>query len=108
MTSRRPKPQFKLLPIDAFDARRGFRRCVPPGIRVDAGGPIAGADLWRHPDGRLFVRCSSQGYICSMECSLASGESVSDARLQECIDWLADVLIQWMVDGVDDFPEPFV
>ena len=52
------------------------------------------------------VRFSSSGYVWSMECSLASGEQVPDTRMEECIDWLSDVLVEWIVDGVDDAPEP--
>ena len=42
---------FRLVEIDEFDARRGYRRCDPPGIGVHMGGdgpnPEAEADFWR-------------------------------------------------------------
>lgn len=102
---RRPLP-FELSSIADFDARRSLKRCTPPGVAVGRERHVATADLWRHADGRLFVRFASRGFIWSMECTLPSGGQIPDGRIEELTDWLADVLLEWIIDGVDDAPEP--
>ena len=106
MSARRRPPLFELSSIPDFDARRRLRRCTPPGVCVERDRQVATADLWRHADGRLFVRFSSRGYIWSMECTLPSGQQIPDGRMEEFTDWLGDVLLEWIIDGVDDVPEP--
>ena len=108
MNSPTHRSPFELSSAAAFDARRGYQRCDPPGLGVQMDRRSAHADLWRDCSGRLLVRFSSSGYVWSMECSLASGKRVPDTRLESCVEWLRDVLVEWMVDGVDDEPEPML
>jgi hypothetical protein len=58
------------------------------------------------PPPSVLVRFSSCGYVWSMECSLASGTQVPDTRVEDSIDWLGNVLSDWIIDGADDVPEP--
>ena len=106
--SRRGGSPFKLIGIPAFDARKGYRRCVVAGVDVAvAGGPLAKGDLWRDGDGELVMRLSSQGYREHCRAVLRNGQPIPDARLDELGDYVSGVLMQWLIDGVDDTPEAF-
>ena len=78
-----------------------FRRAFASKSNAKRPKPICGAIL----AGDCSSASRARGYVWSMECSLASGKQVPDTRMGECIDWLADVLVEWIVDGVDDVPE---
>lgn len=107
MSGRRRSP-FKLIGIAAFDARKGYRRCTVPGIDVAVvGGQLAKADLWRTADGGLVIRLSSLGYREHCRAVFRNGRPIPDARLDELVADLSDVLLEWMSDGVDDTPEAF-
>jgi hypothetical protein len=100
---------FELVPVQHFDARRGYVRCRPPGLRVQVGRSgrrSARADLWRDPAGRLVVRLLGVGDAYSYEARLASGETIPDAMLESATDWLSDVMAEWIAEGLDDAPEP--
>jgi hypothetical protein len=99
---------FRLLEIPAFDARRGHRRCLVPGVDVSVEGrPPAKGDIWRAADGGLVIRLSSQGYREHCRAVLRTGGSVPDDRLDEFVLFLSDVVLEWLIDGVDDTPEAF-
>src|SRR5687768_10430636 len=67
MSKRIRKWKFTFEEIDAFDARRGYKRCTLPGVGcawepdpVLGGRPIrATADLWRDKKGNVVIRFSS-------------------------------------------------
>lgn len=100
---------FELTSITAFDARRGYRRCAPPGVGVSLGGQRqAVVDFWREPNGELVTRFSSRGYVFHMKASLGTGQKVPEEQMEALADWMRDVLVEWIVDGVDDVPEPAV
>lgn len=98
--------RFRLRAVDEFDARRGYVRCDPPGMGVRIGkGPDANADFWRDRQGNLVVRCSSQGYRMHLAAALADGSAVPPSAMDELCDFLAEVLLDWIVEGVDDDPD---
>lgn len=100
---------FKLFPVQRFDARRGYVRCSPPGLVVPVGASgrsSARADLWRDSAGRLVVRLRGGGDTYSYEARLASGETIPDAMLESATDWLSDVMAEWIIEGLDDAPDP--
>lgn len=106
MSKRRTSPAFRLSKVADFDARRGCRRCDPPGVGVSfADRPQALADLWRSRSGRLVVRFSSQGYVYHLEAVRSDDREISDDELGAFADFVADALFQWAIDGVDDRPE---
>ena len=105
--TRRTQPQFELTSIAAFDARRGYTRCSLPGIGVSfVGEPGALADFWRDRSGKLVVRFSSRGYVYHMEAHLASGGQIPEGEMGSFGEWVRDAMVEWIVDGVDDMPEP--
>ena len=99
---------FRLVEIDEFDARRGYRRCDPPGIGVHMGGdgpnPEAEADFWRDRAGGLVVRFSSQGYRLHFTAKLTDGGPVPESAMRDFCDFVGDTLFQWVIEGVDDLP----
>ena len=104
MTARRKK-KFKLNEIGTFDARRGFKRCSLPGVGVSyEGGPSAIADFWRDRTGRLVVRFSSQGYIFHFEALLVSGKQILEDKMEDFGQYVVDMLLEWLTEGVDDLP----
>ncbi len=107
MNARR-KSQFKLIEIAAFDARRGYRRCVLPGVGASSiGGPSAIADVWKDASGRLVFRFSSQGYQLHCQGLLSSGLPIPEKKLGEFVDYVSGVLLEWLNEGVDDTPNSF-
>ena len=94
---------YWLTEIDHFDARQGYKRCDPPAVGIlDVWQ--ATADLWRDPIGHLVMRFSSQGYIFSFQAFLPSGEKIPDFAMNDFVNYLMDVLLLWIVEGVDDIP----
>ena len=98
--------QFKLVEIAPFDARSGCRRCQLPGVAVSAPGPCsrATADFWRDRRGRVLVRWSSLGYSYSFEAVLGSGEDIPDEAMEALGDFVANLLWDWVNEGVDELP----
>ncbi len=105
--ARRKRPRFRLEQVPAFDARRGYARRNGVGVSL-SDAPRASADFWRDRAGQLVVRFSSRGYVFHLRATLASGGPVGESLLDEFTDWIGDVLVEWIVDGVDDVPEPSV
>ena len=99
--------RFQFVGIAPFDARRGYRRCSPPGVGVSfVDRPGAVADFWRDRSGEVVMRFSSRGYDYHCKARLKSGGPVPEDQMEDFADWVADVLLEWIVDGVDDDPEP--
>ena len=96
------RPQFRLIAIDAFDARRGYKRCSHPGVELY--GLNATADFWRDKTKRLVLRFSCHGYVFHFAASLASGGQIPDDRLDAFDSYVSDVLAEWLSEGEDDYP----
>ncbi len=106
MNARRKDRKFKLVEIDAFDARCGYKRCAPPGIGIFfIEGPNAIADFWRNRTGSLVVRLSSQGYVFHFEARRNNGKKISVDDMVEFEEYVADMLEDWITEGVDEVPE---
>ena len=96
-------PEFKLVPIDWFDARRGYSRWDTSGVGIQTTerGSLAQADLWIDRKGNLVTRFVSSGY--SLHFQIRSGSSDLTPDMREPIEhFLAEMLMTWVVDGVDD------
>lgn len=114
MPARRKRQKFNLVEIDAFDARRGYKRCSIPGAGytppVNPMSPFrpipVAADFWRNKTGGLVVRFSSnQPYVFHFEALLANGKPVPEERIAELADYVSTaVLCDW--GGADDPPDP--
>jgi len=99
------KARFQLVEVAPFDARRGYRRCSPPGVGASfVGRPGAVADFWRDRSGEVVMRFSSQGYDYHCRARLKSGGPVREDQMEDFADWVADVLFEWIIEGVDDGP----
>lgn len=106
MKAHRKRRKFRLIEVDAFDARRGYRRCTPPGVGLSfADGPNAIADFWRSRTGRLLVRFSSQGYVFHLEALRRGGKKISADDMTEFEEYVADTLVEWVTEGLDEIPE---
>ncbi|MCC7360979.1 MAG: hypothetical protein IT317_15960 [Anaerolineales bacterium] len=105
---RRKKKSFQISPIDAFDARQGFRRCKLPGIGVYLEGVRAAAlaDFWRDRSKRLVIRVSRSTYVFHYEAHLADGKNIPDTRLDDFDMFLSKVLLDWLCEPEDDIGEP--
>jgi hypothetical protein len=113
MIGRRKLLKFRLIEINAFDARRGYKRCTLPGVGYtppdDPMSPFQSipvtADFWRNRTGGLVVRFSSnQPYVFHFEALLANGKPVPEEDLEEFGEYVAAVLYDW--GGADDPPDP--
>lgn len=106
MNARRKHRKFRLVEVDAFDARRGYTRCTPPGVGIFfVDGPNAIADFWRNRAGSLVVRLSSQGYVFHLEALRTDGKTISVDDMTEFEEYVADTLDEWIIEGVDEIPE---
>ncbi len=104
MKARRNDWRFKLVEIHPFDARRGYTRCVPPG--VGCAGTSADSDFWRDRTGKLVVRCSRQGEAYHFEALLASGEDVPEEAMWEFGEYIGELLFEWVANwSPADFDE---
>ena len=104
--ARRQPSRYELSEISPFDARRGYRRCDPPGVGVSDDTQSATADIWRDRTGKVVARFYSLGYVFHMEAVLSSGKNIREDQMEDFSHWLGDVLLEWIIDGVDDTPEP--
>ncbi len=95
--------KYVMAQIRNFNARLGYRRCLLPGVGVWTDGH-ATADLWRTRGGNVVVRFQSLSYRVSFAALLASGDTISDAELEEFGDYLTELLLLWLSEGVDDTP----
>lgn len=113
MTTRRKKQKFRLSYTGDLDFRRGYKRCVEPGVEMYAPPITAGlglrptrltAGFWRNRTGGLFVRFKSgYGYVFCYEAFLLNGKPVPDKDLDEFIEFILEVLLDW--GGTDDDPD---
>jgi hypothetical protein len=68
-------------------------------------GPSALADFWRDRTGKLVVRFSSQGYIFHLEAALTSGKPIPEDKLNDFGEYVSNILLEWLVEGVDELPD---
>lgn len=96
--------EFRLVPIAAFDARRGYSRWVAPGIgtRSAERGSLAEADLWVDRQGNLFTRFTSQGYSLHFKIKSVLCSKITPEMKENIEEFLYNMLITWVVDGIDD------
>jgi|GEM_PF-1571540 len=96
--------QFKLVPVAAFDARRGYRRWPLPGVktRTPEIGSVATADLWVDKQGGLLTRFTSLGYSSQYKIKAASCDAITPAMKDAVENFLLEMLIEWQAQGVDD------
>lgn len=91
--------------IADFDARRGYTRCVLPGVGVSFQDGRSGmTHLWRDRAGNVVVRFSSQGYTFSFMVVHSSGEQLTDDQVEAFEGLLRKLLMLWLIEGVDDTP----
>lgn len=108
MAAKVKRPEFMIKVTDGFDARKGMKRCSVPGVGVRYGnGPSADADFWRDSTGKVMVRFSSRGYTLSCEGTLGSGNIIAENQLGDLRDYIEEILLDWLANGVDDYPDCF-
>jgi hypothetical protein len=105
MDTRRNRRKFKLVEINGFDARCGYKRCNPIGVGTTIDKVKANADFWTDRKGQLVVRFSSQGYDYHFKALLASGKHIPEEKMGDFQDYIDEVLCEWISEGVDDCPE---
>ncbi len=112
MTARRKKQKFRLVYMgEKIDFRRGYKRCIEPGIETYVPPPVAGlglrstrvsAGFWRNRTGGLFVRFNcTYGWVFCYEALLLNGKPVPDKDLNEFIEFILEVLIDWGGSDMD-------
>lgn len=113
MNARSKTPKFTLVRVDAFDARRGYKRCALPGVGytppddpLSPFRPISvTADFWWDRTGSLVVRFSSnQPYVFHFKALLTNGKPVPEKYIQEFAEYISEILFDW--GGADDPPDP--
>jgi hypothetical protein len=106
MATTKPSDQFVFEGIADFDARRAYKRCKLPGVGVSFAGDrrTASANLWRDQENNVVTRFSSQGYEFSFRVRDASGKPLRDDQVDPLGEYLCDLLVLWIVEGVDDTP----
>jgi hypothetical protein len=107
MNSETTPPNFRLIAIEPFDARRGMDRCSTPGIGVSIAGRRGGAvaDFWQNKHGQLAIRLT-----CSGDSPIHFFATLSDGRpfhesedLQDFVDYMEAVLLGWFTGGNENF-----
>lgn len=77
-----------------------------PGVGVTCGRDTSAlANFWRDRTGKLVVRFSSQGYIFHLEATLASGKPIPENKLNDFGEYVANILLDWLIEGADDLPD---
>lgn len=96
--------KFKLVPIDEFDARRGYSRWVLPGVgtRTSERGSLAEADVWVDRTNNLVTRFRSRGYTLHFLIKVVPEKPITSAMQNDIAEFLLKMLTIWIVDGVDD------
>lgn len=96
--------EFKLVPTDEFDARRGYSRWVLPGvgIRTPGKGSYSQADIWIDRQGELVTRFTSHGYSLHFKIKAVTPCQITLGMKEDIANFLNDMLMTWMVNGVDD------
>lgn len=115
MNARRKRWTFKLIEVAPFDARRGYKRCAPPGVHAGLdvsiiGGPKATADFWRDQTGRLLVRfcLPSQREMLHLEAARTDGKQLNEGDMEEFQDfhnYVADALYEWVVEIMENLDD---
>ena len=109
MKTRRKGRKYKLIETGGFDARRGYKRCSLPGVGVFyEDGTNAIADFWKDKTEKLVVRFSSQGYIFHFEALLVSGKQITEDKMEDFGQYVMNVLLEWLAEGVDDIPNSVI
>jgi len=54
------------------------------------------------------MRFFSNSYDYHCQATLKSGGPIPEDQMEDFADWVVDVLFEWVIDGVDDDPEPIV
>jgi len=112
MNKYKSRLKFKITEIERFDARRGYKRCDPPGVGASYAmprSPTALADFWKDHTGRLVGKFSCQGETFAFEASLVSGAPIQQKQMGAFGDYVSEVLAKWIsegiheVDGIGDF-----
>lgn len=107
MNAHHKQRKFKLIEVVAFDARRGYTRCKTPGVCISLGNrtPNPIADFWWNKKGGLFVRFSCyDGYVCHFEAKRTGSKKISENDLDDFEEYIADTLLEWVIEGVDEIP----
>lgn len=122
MNTGRKRWKFNFIEVAPFDARRGYKRCAPPGVYAGVeipilGGPSATADFWRDQAGRLLVRFSLPGkrVALHLEAVRTDGKQLNEGDIDEFQyfqDYVADTLYEWVSevwvnDDLPDWPIKF-
>jgi len=96
--------EFKLMTMVEFDARRGYSRWHLPGvgIRTAEKGLLAEADLWVDRKGKLVTRFRSLAYTLHFEIKVIPEDRIIDEMQEDIADFLSNMLMTWVIDGVDD------
>ena len=101
-----PRRIFRYVSIDAFDARRGYQRCMPTGVGMNwESGESAVADFWNDRAGRLVIRCKSGSEILHLEVTHNDGRNLSDADMGAFQADVIELLMEWLVEGTDEMPD---
>lgn len=102
-----PPPQLLLVPIPAFDARRGYRRWVTRwvGAQSEATEAIFRADLWTDRARCLVTRFSARRRCAHYEVRAAEGGSITPEAKGQIEDFLFIMLMTWAAGGADSDPE---
>jgi hypothetical protein len=95
---------FKLMPTDWFDANRGYSKWVVPGVGVSTIGRESSAEahIWINPKGKLVTRFRSGGYTLHFEIKVIPEIQIIPEMQEDIVDFLSEMLITWVVEGVDD------
>ena len=106
------KFQFKLVPVAAFDARRGYSRWVLVGVGTTISphpffeGILRPynitADLWIDKQGVLFTRFTSMGYTSHYRLKSTSEKKITPDMQHALLDFLMETLMEWDNQGPDE------
>ena len=106
MNKKKKTQPYVLTEIPNFDARRGYKKCSPPGVGAGYAGDMqrADGDFWRNESENVVVRFSSLGYRFSFEARLPSGTRIPENQMDDFAMFVSELLVLWIIEGVDDNP----
>jgi hypothetical protein len=105
---KKKKHKFQLVPIAWFDARRGYKRWVLPGVGIPGyytgyrRFPNMSTDIWVAPAGHLVTRFEANDYQLSFKIKLKSGRKITPQMEMELAEFLWAMLREWEGSGIDD------
>jgi hypothetical protein len=105
MNAKQPNPEFTINEIPRFDARRGYSRCIPPGVGVSIAMPRSPnpcADFWHDRSGRLVGKMYCRGELFCFESSLASGAPIEQDRMEAFTDYIVKLMLNWITEGIHE------